>query len=199
MFTDATANAMLDAITMDLCSLHTAFSSTGANEVAGGTPAYARKAITMGAAAARQRTNSTAPVFDVPAATTVPWIGLWTNAGTVFRGMFANGGTERGFQVDLTNDKILCEAHGLNNGDNVVFYGGTPPTGLAEGTIYFVISSTAADPDTFQVSATNGGAAINLTGQHTAACKMSKIIQEAFAAQGTFTVTASAFTVGITE
>lgn len=197
MITDATANAMLDAITLDLCSLHTAYSASGANEVTGGSPAYAKKAITMAAASSRARAASTSPVFDVPAGTTVRFVGLWTNAGTVFRGMFANGGSEKGFQVDLTNDKILCESHGLSDGDTVVFYGGTPPTGLTEGTVYYVVSSTAADPDTFQVASTAGGSAINLTGQHTAACKLSKIVPETFGAQGTHTITS--LSVGLTE
>lgn len=197
MITDATVNTMLDAITYDLCSLHTAYSASGANEVAGGSPAYARKAITFGAAAARVKSASSAPVFDVPVGATVAFIGLWTNAGTVFRGMFANGGTEKGFQVDLTNNKIICEAHGLVNDDRVVFYGGTVPTGLTEGTVYWVVGNTAGDPDTYQVSATQGGAAIDITGQPAAQCKFSKIVLEAFAAQGTFTV--NALSIGVTE
>lgn len=197
MLTDATVATMLDSITHDLASLHTAYSASGANEVTGGSPAYARKAITIASAGGtRSRAASTQPVFDVPA-TTVRFIGLWTNAGTVFRGMFANGGTEKGFQVDLTNDKILCESHGLVDNDKVVFYGGTTPTGLTEGTVYFVVGNTAADPDTFQASATLGGAAINLTGQPAAQCKFAKIVEEVFAAQGTFTVQSLAF--GITE
>jgi hypothetical protein len=196
MLVDTCVNTMLDAVTFDLASLHTAYSATGANEVAGGAPAYARKAITVAAAAARARAASTQPVFDVPA-TTVRFIGLWTNAGTVFRGMFANGGSEKGFQVGLTPNTILCEVHGLVNDDKVVFYGGTPPTGLTEGTVYFVVGNTAGDPDTFQVAATQGGAAIDITGQPTAQCKFSKIIEEVFGAQGTFTVSALSF--GVTE
>lgn len=197
MLTDTTVNAMLDAVVMDLCSLHTAYSAVGGNEVTGGSPAYAKKAITMAAAASRARAASTTPVFDVPSGTTVRWIGLWTNAGTVFRGMFANGGTEKGFQVDLTNNKILLEGHGFADGDKVVFYGGTVPTGLVEGTVYFVVGSTLADPDTFQVAATAGGAAIDITAQPAAQCKVSKIVEETFGAQGTFTV--SSLSVGITE
>jgi hypothetical protein len=197
MITDTTANAMLDAITLDLASLHTAYSATGANEVTGGSPAYARKAITMAAASGRARASSSQPVFDVPASTTVRFIGLWTNAGTVFRGMFPNGGSEMGFQVDLTNNRILCEAHGLANDQNIVFIGGTPPTGLTEGTVYWVVGVTASDPDYFQVSATQGGAAIDITGQHAAACKVSKIVPETFAAQGTHTVTS--LSLGLTE
>lgn len=196
MFTDATVHLMLDALTLNEASLHTAYSASGANEVAGGAPAYARKAITMAAAASRARASSTQPVFDVPSGTTVRFVGLWTSGGA-FKGMFANGGSEKGFQIDATNNKILCELHGLVNDDKVVFYGGTPPGGLVEGTVYFVVGNTAADPDTFQVAATQGGAAIDLTTQHTPACKLSKIIEEAFGAQGTFTV--SSASVGLTE
>ena len=55
-----------------------------ANEVTGGSPAYARKAITW--ASADSGTPSvkalvaTFPVFDIPAATTVAYIGIWTLA-----------------------------------------------------------------------------------------------------------------------
>lgn len=200
MLTDTTVNSMLDSQTLDLASLHTAYSASGANEVAGGAPAYARKAITMAAAAARARAASSAPVFDVPAGTTVRFIGLWTASGAVFKGMFANtsaGAGEKGFQVDVTNNRVLNEAHGLANDDKVVFYGGTPPTGLTEGTVYWVVGVTLADPDYFQVALTQGGAAIDITGQPIAQCKFSKIIEESFGAQGTFTVNSLA--VGITE
>lgn len=197
MLTDAAVNSMLDSQTLDLCSLHTAYSASGANEVTGGSPAYARKAITMAAAASRARAASTQPTFDVPTGTTVRFVGLWTNAGTVFKGMFANGGSEKGFQIDATNNNILCEGHGLVNGDKVVFYGGTPPGGLTEGTVYFVVGNSTADPDLFQVALTAGGAAIDITTLHTPACKLSKIIEESFGAQGTFQV--QSLSVGVTE
>jgi hypothetical protein len=197
MITDATANAMLDAITMDLCSLHTAFSATGANKVSGGTPAYADKAITMAAASGRARSASTQPVFDVPAAATVAFIGIWTNAGAVFRGMVPAGGSEFDYQVDLTNNRILAEGHALANDNRVVFLGGTPPTGLTEGTLYWVVGVTAADPDYFQVSASQGGAAIDITGNGSGQCKASKCVPETFAAQGTYTV--NGVTIGLTE
>jgi hypothetical protein len=53
------------------------------NEVAGGSPAYARKAITWDAAAAGSMNCPTDPIFDVPAGSTVSWISLWNTAGTV--------------------------------------------------------------------------------------------------------------------
>lgn len=197
MITDATANSMLDSQTLDLMSLHTAYSATGTNEVTGGTPAYAKKSVTFAAASGRARAASTAPVFDVPTGTTVRWVGIWTAAGTVFKGMAPNGGSEFDYQVDVTNNRILAEGHTLANGNNVVFFGGTPPTGLTEGTVYFVVGVTASDPDYFQVSLTSGGAAIDITGIGSGQCKASRLVEEVYASQGTHTV--NSYTLGLTE
>ncbi len=63
-------------------SLHTADpGATGASEVTGGTPAYARVAITWTAGATDGvYTGALATPFDVPANTTITHIGLWTAA-----------------------------------------------------------------------------------------------------------------------
>ncbi len=84
-FTEVQRNAWLNALAPSHVSLHTADpGETGINEVTGGTPAHARKAITMAAAAAGNRDSSTVPVFDVPAGITVTHVGFWTalTAGT---------------------------------------------------------------------------------------------------------------------
>lgn len=66
------------SVTTVYASLHTADpGDTGASEVAGGTPAYARKSITFAAAAAGAIDSSSQPVFDVPASTTVTHVGFW--------------------------------------------------------------------------------------------------------------------------
>jgi hypothetical protein len=61
------------------------------NEVTGGTPAYARKAITWATATSAtpsvKALAATFPVFDIPAGTTVAFIGIWT---------LASGGTYGG-------------------------------------------------------------------------------------------------------
>jgi hypothetical protein len=55
-----------------------------ANEVTGGSPAYARKAISWAAATSADPSVkalvATFPVFDIPAGTTVAFIGIWTLA-----------------------------------------------------------------------------------------------------------------------
>ncbi len=85
---DAERNAIADAEAGRLLfvSLHTASpSTTGANEVTGGSPAYARKAATWNASAGGTATANQV-TFDVPAGTYTHF-GVWTalTAGT-FRG-----------------------------------------------------------------------------------------------------------------
>lgn len=63
--------------------------------------------------------------------------------------------------VDVSTDVFTC-TQSFTNGDEVRFHArdGTLPTGLVVNTKYFVISRTAT---TFQVSATSGGSAIDIT------------------------------------
>ncbi len=83
-YTAAAKNLMLDALgaAVDAVSLHTADpSTTGANEVSGGSPAYARETITFNAASGGSMDDSATPlVFDVPASTTIAYVGYWDGA-----------------------------------------------------------------------------------------------------------------------
>jgi len=81
----------------------------GANEISGGSPAYARKAITWNPAAAGSMDDSNVPVFDVPAATTVKYVGFWSlvtggtfyGAAAVTNEVFAAQGTYTLTDADL--------------------------------------------------------------------------------------------------
>ena len=149
-------------------SLHSAYpGDAGSNEISGGSPAYARKAITWAAVGGTPPSFdlSATITFDVPAGTVAKWVGGWTaiSAGT-FKGCAPVGTSLRGVAtMQASDDTFRSDAHGLPNDRRVVFYpvaGEALPTGITEGTDYFVIGQTA---DTFQVSATQGGAAVNLT------------------------------------
>jgi hypothetical protein len=63
-------------------SAHTADpGQTGTSEVTGGSPAYARKAVTWtGATSATPSVAAlaTLPVFDIPGSTTLAYVGLWS-------------------------------------------------------------------------------------------------------------------------
>lgn len=183
MFTDAAKNLMLDAFGITHASLHSAYPGlSGSSELSGGSPPYARKPITFGAAAAGSKSASNAPLFDVPAGNTAAWIGFWTAAtGGSFLGAVPNGGQERKFRIDVIANVVESAAHGIVNGSEVVFFNGTTPAPLAGGTPYFVVNATA---DTMQVSSTVGGAPIDLTSPGTYDCIFSKIVRESFGAQG---------------
>ena len=64
--------------------------------------------------------------------------------------------------VNTGTDVITLNAHGFNDGDLVTFNGSDLPDGLVANTIYWIISSSLND---FQVSATRGGAAVDLIDQ----------------------------------
>src|SRR5215213_8099713 len=177
-------------------SLHSAYSSTGANELTGGSPAYARKAATWAAASGRSKATSASMVFDVPAAAVVRWVGIWdaVTAGN-FLGMTPNGGgiPESAVVPDITNDVFEAPSHGFSNGNTVVVWavpGVALPAGVAEGTVYYVTNATTDD---FTLSLTSGGATINITA--VGACFVQRIVEETFGAQGTHTVTTATMTI----
>lgn len=190
MLTDATINAMLDAlfptgVGTDRCylSAHTDYSATGANLHG------AKTAGAWAAAATRQKAITAAIDISITAGATIKWIGAWGgSAGDTFRGMWPNGGTDYSFQLDLTNNRIYAEGSGLANDNKVAFHGDTAPTGVTAGTTYWVVGVTAGDPDYFQVSLTQGGAAIDITAQAGAACVVSKIVEEVYGSNGTHRV-----------
>lgn len=169
--------------------------NANAGEASGGSPAYARQPVTWGAAASEQKSNSGALTFDVPAGT----YGFFTlfndlsgNVGN-YRGYTPMGGATaiKGFgtvDTTLTSDRFLSPGHGLVDTDRVMLYnvfGEALPTGVAEGTVYFVVG---ADANTFQVSTTSGGAAVDLTALGGGELYFQKVVPEVFAAQGQITV-----------
>lgn len=74
------------------------------------------------------------------------------------------------FTAVAANDTITATAHGFENGSIVQFTnsGGALPAGLSAATSYYIIDKTT---DTFKVSATEGGASVDITdagtGTHT--------------------------------
>jgi hypothetical protein len=209
MLTDFAIGLMLDALDesqtngIKFWSLHTAYSATGANELTGGSPAYARKAAAYAAASGSPRTkaSSAGQTFDIPPSTTVAWVGRW-DAVTVgnFLGMGpAGGGARRQFSVvdpaDITANTIDSAAHGLSVGNQVVFWassGAGLPTGLTVGTIYFVIA-TGLTTDVFEVSATLGGSAIDITAAGDG--EFQTIVPEVYTGQGTYNMSSDTLSV----
>ncbi len=198
----STADAqMLDALAggspttiIAYASLHTAYSATGTSEVTGGSPAYARKAISWNAASGGSKGSSTAPVFDVPAATTIGFVGLWSAATSgTFAGMGPNGGaTQYAFTAVVSGNTFTAPGSAYTNGNTVVVFAGagaTLPGGFTAGTVYYVVSVSGTS---FSLAATSGGSAITVSAA--GAGIVQAITLESYGAQGTFTLSSDTLT-----
>jgi hypothetical protein len=178
---------MLDAIGATHVSLHSGFpGNSGANEISGGSPAYARQPITFGAASAASRPQTGSATFNVPAGTTVWWVAFWDalTGGNCLSYHPVGNQPAREFITDLAADTLRVNSHGYANGDRVVICGDSVQGGLTEGTAYFVVGATT---DTFQLAATSGGAAIDLTSLAGSAAQVIRVIPDTFGNQGTAT------------
>lgn len=132
----------------------------GANEITGGS--YARQTITLPAFSSRVSNwtgtlnFASMPNGDVMAAS------LWdaaTSGNNLMNGPL-NGGS---FTAVASTDVFTASSHGMANGDKVAFCPDTNltlPTGITAYTTYYVINTAT---NTFQISTTPGGSAVNLT------------------------------------
>jgi hypothetical protein len=200
---DALDESVTQITHVGIATLSDPGTGTNANavEATGGSPAYARQAVTWGAAAAGAKSNTGTLTFDVPAGTYGFFLFFNASTGNTgnYRGYAPFGGGTRSFgtvdAADVTANTITSAGHGLANTDRVMVFNvlaETLPTGLTEGTIYFVVGSTT---DTFQVSLTSGGAAVDITGQ--GELFHQKVVPDVFAGQGQITVAAGALVIDL--
>jgi hypothetical protein len=168
-------------------SLHSAYSATGANELTGGSPAYARQALAWSAASGAGKNLSASPTFNVPGGSTVAWVGFWdaATAGN-FQGMCpAGSGQPEAFTAAITGNLFTAPGTAYSAGQAVVLLpapGSSLPGGFSIGTIYYVVSPSGS---TFELAAASGGAAITVTSA--GAGLVQAITPEVFAGQGNYT------------
>lgn len=214
-FNTVSQNVMLDALdesntqithvgVFSLSDPGTGTNATG-TEATGGSPAYARQAVTWGAAASGQKANTGALTIDVPAGTYgfLCFFNASTGNTNNYRGYTPMGGAAavKGFfSVDtaLANDQLFSVAHGLVDGDRVMVYNvfaETLSTGLTEGTVYFVVGSAT---NTFKVSLTSGGTAVDITAVGGGEGYYQKVVTETFNAQGQITIAVGALVLDAT-
>lgn len=187
------ANGLLsqwDTAYASFASLHTAYSITGANEVTGGSPAYARVAVTFASPASSSMALSGGPYsLNVPASTTVQYVGFWSasTSGT-FGGMFPAGNASAfTFTATTASSTFVAPGSAYTSNQQVVLFptgGSSLPSGITAGTIYFIKSPSG---DTFQLSATSGPGSL-LTISSDGSGIVQAITPEAFGSQGTFSL-----------
>jgi hypothetical protein len=189
---DALANVAPSTSVVGFASLHSAYSATGASELTGGSPAYARQALSWSSASGGTKSLSATPsAFNVPAGATVAFIGLWS-ASTA--GMGANGGASAFAYTAATSGNLFTAPGSAYSANQAVVVwsgvGTTTPGGFTVGNIYYVLSPSGA---TFTLSATPGGSAVTVSAAGSGLIQA--ITLETFGAQGSFTLTADALSI----
>ncbi len=201
MMTDAYVHALLDAAKdnaaptvrpthLTVCSAYPGKSGTPQNE-----SATTRQAITLAAAAGRAHAIVETPTVPMPAASEAQYVVLASalTVGSFLCFSLVGGGSLKGCTYEQAGNSIRSEDHGLANDDRVAFFSGPEdavPGGITEGDLLYVVSVAA---DTFQVSLTQGGAAIVLTTD--GECTFQKGVPEVFAAAGDLNVSAYSETI----
>lgn len=192
---DALAGGTYSSI-IGYASLHSSYSATGANELTGGSPSYAREALTWSASSGGTKsTASVAGTFNVPASGTVAYVGLWSasTSGT-FAGMGPNGGAAQyGFTSTAASPVVFtAPSSAYSNNQTVTLFdsaGAVISSDFTIGQIYYVVNAAGA---TFQLALTSGGTGINSV--HVGAGIVQGITVENYGSQGTFTLTSDTLT-----
>lgn len=192
--TTAGRNNAADGITGGVTHV-SALTDLGVTEAAGGS--YARQAVSWNASASGVADNSGALSIPIPAGTTVVAVGGESASSAGTRKLWAGVGTslKKGVaSVDtIANDTFQSDGHGLANTNRVFVHavqGEALPTGLSATTLYFVVGAAT---DTFQLSTTSGGSAVDVSSLNEFA--WGQTIPETFASAGTLTVAAGALDV----
>jgi hypothetical protein len=178
-------------------SLHSAYSATGGSELSGGSPAYAREALTWNSpSGGTMTTASVAGTFNVPAGGTAAFVGLWSVSGTAgtFAGMGPNGGAAQYGYTSTAASPVVFTAPGSSYGNNqtVVLFdsaGAAISSDFTLGQIYYVVNASGS---TFQLASSSGGAGITST--HAGAGIVQGITVETYGTQGTYTLTSQTLT-----
>lgn len=132
---------------------------------------YARVQMTtsnFGSAAASNSIANTAAISFPQASGSwgeIVGIGVYdaSTAGNLVRSAYLASGSYFTFSALASSDVFTAPGHDFVNDDIVVVLdlsGSALPTGVSQGTKYYVISVSG---DTFQLSASQGGAAVNIT------------------------------------
>lgn len=175
-FTDAVLNLLRNTAYSQPATVYVGLlSALPANDAAAGTElavanGYGRQSITFGAPAAdsgnvRKVSNTNVITFGPATADWLKAIGfIVSDASSSGNILYWDEllGPPIVFTVDPATDTFTATAHGLTNGQRVMVrnQNGTLPSPLDTATSYYVISAAT---NTFQLSLTQGGGAVNVT------------------------------------
>lgn len=165
-----------DTLTVSVAGLSTVATSGAYADLTGKPALGSAAAATLGTGAGQVPTSDQVPglVQGVPTGSVVPYAGLFVPTGwlacdgsavsrATYAALFAALVKSAAVTISIASPGVVTwSGHGLSNGQAVVLRTtGALPTGLVAGTSYYVVNAAA---DSFQLSATAGGAAIATSG-----------------------------------
>lgn len=188
---DAAKNLTLDELASNIThiSLHSAYPGTGgSNELTGGSPAYARQAVTWDASALGVlETSAPLDTFDVAAGSSVAFAGFWSaaSAGTFYGSVTLGPVGDPQLATAATSGTFTAPGHTFTDGQQVVASKtlGALPTGVTDGNFFWVRDVSG---DTFKLAASSGGAAITVSAAGRAIVRA--VTVETYGGQGLYTV-----------
>lgn len=167
--TDAGANALVSGglgSAIAYVSLHNGNpGSTGVNEATGGSPAYARQAVTWNSASSGIRTSSGDITFDVPPGVYYH-VGFWSavTSGTFYGFSPIGGNTAQVSNIHWNGDYLTAPASGIGSTDPFFVFE-TRREGMASpltaGALYYP-AGTFYSANFFKVATTVSGSIIDI-------------------------------------
>lgn len=197
MFTVVVRDSMLNSLVglpavavATHASLHSNIpDASGSNELIGGSPAYARKPINFNPASGGRLYKAASPAvqFDVPAGSSVAFVGLWSSpTGGAFLGYAPIGSDAPNVGVlTASSDKVYAPGYAMNANDRVLimpFTGMSTPPGLPPG-IYYCDPAGASE---FKLRAVLGGPTIDASADGPVVFQRIRV--DTFSAQGTLAI-----------
>lgn len=168
-------NAATSPLTNLYVSLHTADPGEAGDQTTSETAYtnYARQAVARtsgGWAVTNNRVDNvsaiTFPQCGASGSTVMFWVVGTSVSGAgkqLYRGPF--GSVLGPFRGNASDDVVTIEAHGLSVDDRIAFFAGVDgvlPTGVTEGTVYYVGTAPSADTITLSTTAANANP-VNIT------------------------------------
>lgn len=173
-------------------SIHSAKSTTGANETTTSGGTYSRQLVSFNAPSSGVMTLASSVDWNLPNSAVSACFGLWDHATststTNFLGMVAIGGTPMEYSLNGADSYIQAPGNNVANDDVVVIFATTPGGGnLSAVTTYRVWNREA---NRFQVATSTGGSGLvtfsDLTQFPSSDAYVVKMLADTYASGGVF-------------
>lgn len=173
-------------------SIHSAKSTTGANETSTSGGTYSRQLVTFNAPSSGAMTLASSVDWNLPTGAVSACLGLWDHATSTstsnFLGIIALGGTPQEYSLNGSDSYIYAPNNSVANDDIVIFFATTAGGGnISASTTYRVWNREA---NRFQIATSTGGSGLvtfsDFTQYPSSDAYVVKMLADTYASGGVF-------------